>query len=81
MDDLAKSGRVAGANNHNSKLSEEDAWEILVLYYEGDADSVLWTVKELSNEFSVGRGTVTDLVYGRTWKSLYQEFWGEEDSK
>ena len=81
MDDLAKSGRVAGANNHNSKLSEEDAWEILVLYYEGDADSVLWTVKELSNEFSVGRGTVTDLLYGRTWKSLYQEFWGEEDSK
>ena len=52
-----------------------------MLYYEGDADSVLWTVSELSDEFSIGRGTVTDLIYGRTWKSLYDEFWGDDDTK
>ncbi len=72
MDDLHNSGRVAGENNSNSKLKEDEVWEILELYYEDE-----WTVKELLEEFKVGRGTITDIVYGRTWKPLYEEYMGE----
>ena len=79
MKDLADSRRVAGSNNHNSKLDEDEAWEVLVLYYEGDADKVLWTLSEISDEFGVGKGTVSDIVYGRTWKDIYEEFWRDKD--
>lgn len=72
MDDLHNSGRVAGENNSNSKLKEDEVWEILELYYEDE-----WTVKELLEEFKVGRGTVTDIVYGRTWKPIYEEYMGD----
>ena len=79
MKDLADSRRVAGSNNHNSKLDEDEAWEVLVLYYEGDVDKVLWTLSEISDEFGVGKGTVSDIVYGRTWKDIYEEFWRDKD--
>ncbi len=78
MQDLADSRRVAGVNNHNSKLTEEQVWEVLVLYYEGDADEVLWTLGELEEEFGVKKGTLSDIVYGRTWKDLHAEFWESE---
>jgi hypothetical protein len=53
-------------------------WEVLVLYYEGDADEVLWTLGELEEEFGVKKGTLSDIVYGRTWKDLHAEFWESE---
>lgn len=81
MQDLADSRRVAGENNHNSKLNAEQVWEILELYYAGDADSVLWSIAEIAEEFEVGRGTVSDVLYGRSWKDVYDEFWGDEDDK
>jgi len=81
MQDLADSRRVAGENNHNSKLSAEQAWEILELYYAGDADNILWSIAEIAEEFEVGRGTVSDVLYGRSWKDTYDEFWGDDDDK
>ena len=80
MQDLADSRRVAGENNHNSKLNEEQVWEILELYYTGDADSVLWSIAEIAEEFNVGRGTISDILYGRSWRDVHGEFWeGEGD--
>ena len=79
MDDLAASGRVAGENNHRSKLTEDDVYEILELYYEGDIDNVLWTIPEIVNDFGVSKGTITDVVYGRTWQPVYNEFWSERE--
>ena len=67
---------MAGENNSNSKLKEDEVWEILELYYEDE-----WTVKELLEEFKVGRGTITDIVYGRTWKPLYEEYMGRLNDK
>jgi len=74
MDDLHNSRRVSGEKNSNSKLSEDEVWEILCMYHE---DSVPMT--DLAAEYGVGRGTVSDIVYGRTWQDLYNEFWGEEE--
>jgi len=81
MKDLADSRRVAGENNHNSKLDRDKVWEILELYYAGDADNVLWSIAEIAEEFEVGRGTISDVLYGRSWKDTYDEFWGEDDDK
>ena len=79
MDDLSRSGRVAGVNNHRSKLTEDNVYEILELYYEGDIDNVLWSIPELGEEFSVSKGTVTDAIYGRTWATVYNEFWNDRE--
>ena len=78
MDDLAQSRRVAGENNHNSKLNGDEVYEILILYHEGDADRELWTVEEIAEAFSVSKGSITDIVYGRTWKDIHREFWEDE---
>ena len=74
MDDLSASGRVAGENNHRSKLTEDGVYEILELYYEGDAGGDLWTIEELIEEFGVSKGTITDVLYGRTWTNVHIEF-------
>lgn len=81
MKDLSDSRRVAGENNHNSKLTEALVWEILELYYIGDVDGVLWSIADISEEFGVGRGTVTDVLYGRSWGDVYAEFWDGDDDK
>ena len=78
MDDLAQSRRVAGENNHNSKLNGDEVYEVLILYHEGDADGELWTIEEIAEAFEVSKGSITDIVYGRTWKDIYEEFWGDE---
>jgi len=70
MTDLANSGRVAGSNNHNSKLDEDDVWDMLVMYYEENA-----SINEVMEEFDMSKGAVTDILYGRTWSSVYEEFW------
>lgn len=72
MDDLHDSRRVAGERNSNSRLKEDEVWEILELYYDEGL-----TVKEILKEFDIGRGTVTDIIYGRTWGDLYGDFMGE----
>ena len=36
-------------------------------------------MREISEEYGVARGTISDIVYGRTWGDLYDEFVGEED--
>ena len=74
MDDLSRSGRVSGENNHKSKLTEDEVWDILTLYYEEHE----WSVKELMEEFGVGRGTVTDILYERTWNKVSEEYFGED---
>ena len=73
MEDLSRSGNVSGSNNHKSKLNEDEAFEILDLYHEEE-----WTMANLATEFGVSKGTISDLIYGRTWKSVYEEYFGEE---
>ena len=73
MADLADSGRVAGENNHKSKLTEDDVRDIIELYYDEE-----WTVTDIMEEFDMARGSITDLIYGRTWKAIYSEYFEEE---
>jgi hypothetical protein len=72
MADLADSGRVAGENNHKSKLTEEDVREIIELYYDDE-----WTVTELMDEFDMAKGSITDIIYGRTWTFIHAEYFEE----
>jgi len=69
MADLAESGRVAGENNHKSKLTEDDVRDIIEFYYDEE-----WTVPELMDEFGMAKGSIVDVIYGRTWKSIYSEY-------
>ena len=70
MDDLHESGRIAGERNPKSKLSEDEVWLILELYYD-DGYTVTQLIDKLPN---VKRGTITDIIYGRTWRDIYEEF-------
>ena len=74
MDDLHDSRRVAGERNSNSKLKEDEVWEILILYHDEE-----YSMREISEDYGVAKGTISDIVYGRTWGDLYDEFVGEED--
>lgn len=74
MDDLHDSRRVAGERNSNSKLKEDEVWEILILYHDEG-----YSMREISEDYGVAKGTISDIVYGRTWGDLYDEFVGEED--
>lgn len=80
MDDLSKSGRVHGENNHRSTVTEDDVFEILALYNFGDIDSehLPYSIRELSNEYDMPVGTLKDIVGGRTWRHVYDEFWEDE---
>ena len=53
-------------------LDEDDAFEILELYYEEE-----WTMANLATEFEVSERSA--IIYGRTWKSVYEEYFGEEE--
>ena len=44
------------------------------LYYNGDDEGNVWTINELIEEFEVSKGPITDVIYGRTWQSIYNEF-------
>tara|TARA_B110000495_G_C23036622_1_gene619355 strand:+ start:3508 stop:4056 length:549 start_codon:yes stop_codon:yes gene_type:complete len=72
MADLADSGRVAGENNHKSKLTEEDVRDIIELYYDDE-----WTVTQLMDEFDMAKGSITDIIYGRTWTFIHAEYFEE----
>ena len=74
MDDLAQSGRVAGENNHKSKLTEDDVRDIIELYYDDE-----WTVTQLVEEFDMAKGSITDIIYGRTWAFIHAEYFEEEE--
>jgi len=74
MDDLARSGRVAGENNHKSKLTEDDVRDIIELYYDDE-----WTVTQLVEEFDMAKGSITDIIYGRTWAFIHAEYFEEEE--
>jgi len=78
MDDLSASGNVAGEKNPRSILNEDEVWDILNLYYIGDEESyspysITMIVKEYS-ELDIKKGTISDIVYGRTWTKIYDEF-------
>ncbi len=85
MDDLANSGRIAGENNPRSKVSQADVYQILELYYYGDIDNDdPYTVKEIVSLFSdtgITSSAINDIVSGRTWKDIYDDFWSEEDEE
>ena len=68
MADLSDSGRVSGENNHNSRLKEDQVREILYKYYDD-----CMTMSSLVAEYGVKQGTISDIVYGRTWKKIYEE--------
>jgi len=80
MDDLRNSGNIAGERNPKSKLTEYDVWDILCMYYEGGEHGP-YSINSIVNEYSnldIKKGTVSDIVYGRTWKSVYDEFFEVE---
>jgi len=78
MDDLHDSRRIAGENNPRSKLTEDDVWDILNLYYVGDeTEQEPYSMEDIVKEFSdldIKRGTVSDIIYGRTWPDIYNEY-------
>jgi hypothetical protein len=83
MDDLRRSGNIAGTNNPRSKLDEDDVWEILHLYYEGKSpDNSPLSISNIVSEYDyldIKRGTISDIVYGRTWTHLYNEYFEVEE--
>tara|TARA_B100000287_G_scaffold400982_1_gene420645 strand:+ start:722 stop:955 length:234 start_codon:yes stop_codon:yes gene_type:complete len=72
MDDLRASGNIAGENNPKSKLHIEDVYDILEMYHEREM-SINQIVVEYSN-LDIKKGTITDIVSGRTWPSIYEDF-------
>ena len=72
MDDLHDSRRIAGENNPRSKVREEEVEDILELYWE-ELYSVP-KIKELYSELDLKTGTITDIIYGRTWTDVYNDF-------
>ena len=72
MDDLHDSRRIAGENNPRSKVREEEVEDILELYWE-ELYSVS-KIKELYSELDLKTGTITDIIYGRTWTDVYNDF-------
>ena len=72
MDDLRASGNIAGENNPKSKLHIEDVYDILEMYHEREM-SISQIVVEYSN-LDIKKGTITDIVSGRTWPSIYEDF-------
>ena len=81
MDDLSRSGRVHGENNHRATVTEDDVFQILGLYNFGDADSdnLPYSLRDLCKEYDMPAGTMKDIVGGRTWKHIYEEFWEDEN--
>ena len=85
MDDLANSRRIAGENNPRSKLCQADVYEILELYHYGDTlDSDPYTVKEIVTvyeELDITSSAIRDIVSGRTWQDIFNDFWSEQDEE
>ena len=85
MDDLANSRRIAGENNPRSKLCQADVYEILELYHHGDTGgSDPYTVKEIVTvyeELDITSSAIRDIVSGRTWQDIFNDFWSEEDEE
>ena len=85
MDDLANSRRIAGENNPRSKLCQADVYEILELYFYGDTlDSDPYTVKdivEVYTDIGITSSAIRDIVSGRTWKDIYDDFWEDNEDE
>ena len=85
MDDLANSRRIAGENNPRSKLCQADVYEILELYFYGDTlDSDPYTVKdivEVYTDIGITSSAIRDIVSGRTWKDIYDDFWEDDEDE
>ena len=50
------------------------------MYYEGGEHGP-YSINSIVNEYSnldIKKGTVSDIVYGRTWKKVYDEFFEVE---
>ena len=57
-------------------------WDILNLYYRGDGQSDVYSINQiikLYSDIDIKKGTVSDIVYGRTWKNVYREYWEEDE--
>jgi group I intron endonuclease len=54
--------KISGFRNHNSKLSEEEIVMILNEY-----KPRICTVLDLAEKYSVSRGTIENIVYGKHW--------------
>jgi len=56
-------GRLVGEDHGRSKISEEDAIEILKLHGQ-------FSCQEIADEFGVSKSTVSSIQSGTTWKHL-----------
>lgn len=62
MSKKKKTMHPRGTDHHNAKLCEREVKEIRREYHKGQA-SIGW----LAKEYGVSRGTIADIVRGRTW--------------
>ncbi len=75
MDDLRASGNIAGERNPKSKLQEDDVYDILEMYY--DREMTINAIVLEYKKLGIKKGTVSDIVYGRTWAGIWYEFMEE----
>ena len=63
------SNALSGEKGSNSKLTENQVFEILDLYYNKSKIQM-----DIAKNFPVNYGTISKIVRGKTWKSCYKEF-------
>jgi len=65
MTDKMIRGNYKGENIGTSKLKNEQVLEIRQLYHDGN-----YTLRQLGKMFNVDKGTIGDIVSGKSWKHL-----------
>lgn len=61
--------KMSGENNHSSKLTENQIFEILNLYYNKELTQV-----DIAKEYDVSNKTIHLICNGKRWSSCYNEF-------
>ncbi len=73
-DDQIKDGThirpsMRGAKNHNAKLKESEAQQIIDAWHSGK-----FSLSELAHKYAVTKSVICAITQGRTWKHLQPEF-------
>lgn len=60
--------RYIGQSENVSKLTEEQVWEIHLMYSTGN-----FRQKDLAQKFDLSRSTIHNILRGETWKHMYRK--------
>ena len=77
LNDRVKETTTATGTGTINLAGAEEGFETFVVGV-GNGKETFYSIFA-GTEFEVGRGTVTDIVYGRTWKPVYEEYMGETE--